>query len=98
MADQSNRTLVCSIVFLDIVEYSKKPVTEHLALKQRFNAIVGIARAGVEKRDRIVLDTGGGAAVTFIGNPEDARYSAIPIGDAMAAQAGLPVRMDNDRG
>src|SRR5687767_1213392 len=93
MADQSNRTLVCSIVFLDIVEYSKKPVTEQLALKQRFNAIVGIALAGVEKRDRIVLDTGDGAAVTFLGDPEDALYSAMAMRDAMVAQAGLPVRM-----
>ena len=90
MADQSNRTLVCSIVFLDIVEYSKKPVTEQLALKQRFNTIVGIALAGVEKRDRIVLDTGDGAAVTFLGDPERALYVGLEVFDNVGE---LPVRM-----
>jgi class 3 adenylate cyclase len=93
MADPSNRTLVCSIVFLDIVEYSKKPVGEQLALKQQFNRIVGHALAEVEPRDRIVLDTGDGAAITFLGDPEDALFAAMAMRDAMAAQAGLPVRM-----
>jgi hypothetical protein len=93
MADNSNRTLVCSIVFLDIVEYSKKPVAEQLALKQRFNSIVGVALADVETRDRIVLDTGDGAAITFLGDPEDALFAAMAMRDAMAAHGALSVRM-----
>lgn len=93
MADNSNRTLVCSIVFLDIVEYSKKPVAEQLALKQRFNSIVGLALADVETRDRIVLDTGDGAAITFLGDPEDALFAAIAMRDAMAAHGALAVRI-----
>src|SRR5262245_8515851 len=92
MADSTNRTLVCSIVFLDIVEYSKKPVAEQLQLKQRFNDIVGRALDGVEKRDRIVLDTGDGAAVTFLGDPEDALFAAMGIRDAVSALGRLHVR------
>lgn len=93
MADSSNRTLVCSIVFLDIVEYSKKTVAEQMQLKQSFNALVGKALEQVEVRDRVVLDTGDGAAVTFLGDPEDALFVAMAIRDAAAAQGVLPVRM-----
>jgi len=72
MADSTNRTLVCSIVFLDIAEYSRKSVAEQLQLKQSFNDIVAKALQTIAARDRIVLDTGDGAAVTFLGDPEDA--------------------------
>ena len=93
MTDGSNRTLVCSIAFLDIVEYSKKPVAEQMALKQAFNALVGKALETIPTRDRVVLDTGDGAAVTFLGDPEDALAVSIGIRDAAQAQAGLRVRM-----
>jgi class 3 adenylate cyclase len=93
MSDSSNRTIVCSIVFLDIVEYSRKPVSEQMALKQAFNGFVGAALNGVAARDRIVLDTGDGAAITFLGDPEDALFAAMSMRDAFAAHGTLPVRM-----
>jgi hypothetical protein len=71
--ESSSRTLVCSVLFLDIVEYSKKPVAEQLQLKQTFNRVLTEALEPVPQRDRIILDTGDGAAVTFMGDPEDAR-------------------------
>src|SRR5204863_792027 len=46
-----------------------------------------------ETRDRVVLDTGDGAAITFLGDPEDALAVSIAIRDAVAAQSGLHVRM-----
>jgi len=92
MTDGSNRTLVCSIAFLDIVEYSKKPVAEQMSLKQSFNALVGKALASIPTRDRVVLDTGDGAAVTFLGDPEDALGVSMTIRDAAAAQS-VRVRM-----
>ena len=93
MTDGSNRTLVCSIAFLDIVEYSKKPVAEQMTLKQSFNALVGKALAPIPTRDRVVLDTGDGAAVTFLGDPEDALAVSMGIRDAALVQSGLHVRM-----
>ena len=93
MTDGSNRTLVCSIAFLDIVEYSKKPVAEQMTLKQAFNAIVGRSLEAIPTRDRVVLDTGDGAAITFLGDPEDALAVSIAIRDAAHAQNGLHVRM-----
>src|SRR5882672_8635343 len=88
--ESSGRTLVCSVLFLDIVEYSKKPVAEQLQIKQAFNAALGRALEEVAPRDRIILDAGNGAAVTFLGDPEDALFGSISMRDA--AQA-LNVRM-----
>jgi len=93
MADSTNRTLVCSILFLDIGEYSRRPVAEQLQLKTSFNDIVTKALGPVPARDRIVLDTGDGAALTFLGDPEDALAVSMEIRDAAAAQQGLALRM-----
>lgn len=87
MPDTSNRTFVCSVLFLDIVEYSKKPVAEQLALKQRFNALLLDAMRHVATADRIVLDTGDGAAVSFLGNPEDCLFAAMALRDGIAAES-----------
>jgi len=86
--DTTGRTLVCSVLFLDIVEYTKKPVSEQLQLKQAFNQELGRALEGVPSRDRIILDTGDGAAVTFMGDPEDALFAAMTMRDMK-----VPVRL-----
>jgi PEGA domain len=88
--ENSGRTLVCSVVFLDIAEYSKKPVAEQLQLKQSFNGVLAGALDQVPVRDRIILDTGDGAAIAFIGDPEDALFAAMSIRDSAGA---LPVRL-----
>jgi class 3 adenylate cyclase len=87
MADFSNRTLICSVLFIDIVEYSRKPVVEQIELKDRFNALISEALRGVAVNDRIILDTGDGAAISFIGDPEDALFVATGLRDTIAAQA-----------
>jgi class 3 adenylate cyclase len=78
------------VLFLDIVEYSKRPVEEQIQLKQAFNRLLTAALDRVAPRDRIILDTGDGAAVTFPGDPEDALFTAISVRDLAGA---LPVRM-----
>lgn len=88
--ESSGRTLVCSVLFLDIVEYSKKPVAEQLELKQAFNKVLAKALEQVPARDRIILDTGDGAAVTFMGDPEDALFASIAVRDNAG---GVPIRL-----
>jgi class 3 adenylate cyclase len=88
--DSPGRTLVCSVLFLDIVEYSKKPVSDQMELKQAFNKALAKALEHVAPRDRIILDTGDGAAVTFMGDPEDALFAAMAVRDA---SGGVPVRL-----
>jgi len=90
VVESSSRTLVCSVLFLDIVEYTKKPVAEQLQLKQAFNRSLSTALEQVPQRDRIILDTGDGAAVTFMGDPEDALFAALTVRN-MGAE--VPVRL-----
>src|SRR6266852_1348934 len=100
--ESSGRTLVCSVLFLDIAEYSKKPVSEQLQLKQEFNRVLTKALEQVPARDRIILDTGDGAAVTFMGDPEDALFASMAVRDdagALAVRLGVnlgPVRLVKD--
>ncbi|HYL90219.1 MAG TPA: PEGA domain-containing protein [Burkholderiales bacterium] len=100
--ESSGRTLVCSVLFLDIVEYSKKPVSDQLQLKQEFNRLLSKALEQVPSRDRIILDTGDGAAVTFMGDPEDALFASMAVRDsagAIAVRLGVnlgPVRLVKD--
>src|SRR5437868_3440376 len=100
--ESSGRTLVCSVLFLDIVEYSKKPVSDQLQLKQEFNRLLSKALEQVPQRDRIILDTGDGAAVTFMGDPEDALFASMAVRDtagALTVRLGVnlgPVRLVKD--
>jgi class 3 adenylate cyclase len=88
--ESAGRTLVCSVLFLDIADYSQKPVAEQLQLKQAFNHALAAALEHVAPRDRIILDTGDGAAITFMGDPEDAFFSSMAMRDLAAT---VPVRM-----
>src|SRR3954454_21057116 len=77
MAEAAARTLVTSVLFLDIVGYSKTSVSEQMSTKQRFNDTLAKALKPIATADRVILDTGDGAAVTFLGNPEDALFSGL---------------------
>lgn len=89
-AEQTSRTLVCSILFIDIAGYSQLGVTEQIKLKQRFNEILAESLADLGARDRVVIDTGDGAAIAFLDDPERALFAAIAIFDNVGE---LPVRM-----
>jgi hypothetical protein len=78
-----NRTFICSVVFLDIVEYSRKPVAEQIFFKERLNTLLTEALASVAPNDRIILDTGDGAALSFLGDPEDALYVGLSLREAL---------------
>jgi len=95
MAEATTRTVVCSVLFLDIVGYSKCTGSEQQKLRQTFNEVLARALEGIPPRDFIVLDTGDGAAIAFLGDPEDALAVAIAIrGSASSLPAQtLPARM-----
>ncbi|HKW37801.1 MAG TPA: adenylate/guanylate cyclase domain-containing protein, partial [Burkholderiales bacterium] len=52
----------------------------------RFNAVLTEAIAGVPTDDRIILDTGDGAAVSFLGDPEDTLFAGMSLRDAVGGQ------------
>ncbi|MDH4191561.1 MAG: hypothetical protein OEW21_15330 [Betaproteobacteria bacterium] len=91
LSDQTNRTFVCSVVFVDLVGYSKRSVSEQLAIKDRFTALLGDALKDISVNDRIVLDTGDGAAMSFLGDPEDALFVGMSLRDFLKpGAAGEP--------
>lgn len=81
MNDKINKTTICSIVFLDIIDYSKKSVSEQIDIKNQFNHLINHSLKDVEQDDRIILDTGDGAAIAHMGSPEDALFVSLSIRD-----------------
>jgi class 3 adenylate cyclase len=81
MADISkmNRTWLCSVVFLDIVEYSSQSVDLQMKWKERFNGYLSSAIKDVPEDERVILDTGDGAAACFLGAPEVAMFAALEL-------------------
>ena len=90
MAEESGRTLVCSVLFIDIVAYSKRAVADQYELKRRFNGMVAGALELLKRRDRVIVDTGDGAAIVFLGDPEDALVVGVVMREHMAK---LPMRI-----
>jgi hypothetical protein len=72
MEERDNKTIICSVLFLDIVEYSQKAVSGQISLKEGFNVFLSDALHEIPTEDRIILDTGDGAAISFLGDIEDA--------------------------
>ena len=83
MEETGNKNILSSVLFLDIVEYSRKSVTEQIALKEGFNAFLSSAIQGVTVDDRIILDTGDGAAINFLGDVADALKVALAMRDKL---------------
>jgi class 3 adenylate cyclase len=81
MADMSkmNRTWLCSVVFLDIVNYSSQSVELQIKWKDRFNGYLSSAIKDVPDDERVILDTGDGAACCFLGAPEVAMFAALEL-------------------
>lgn len=90
MADQATRTLVGSVLFIDIVGYSKKGVADQVKQKRVFNDMLTAALEQVLPRDRVVVDTGDGAAITFLGDPEGALFVGLAVLDKVGE---IPVRL-----
>jgi hypothetical protein len=83
MEELDNKTVMCSVFFLDIVGYSKKSVTGQISLKDRFNSYLSAAIRDVPITDRIILDTGDGAAINFLGDIEDALKAALSLRESL---------------
>jgi class 3 adenylate cyclase len=85
MLERAGRTTICSILFLDIARYSEAVDARQLAMKDRLNAAIAAAVAGIAEPERVILDTGDGAAICFLGDPEDALFAATAINEALRA-------------
>jgi len=94
LSERVNRTWLCSVVFMDIVGYSKNSLAHQLALKERFNAVVNKAvNEHMSAPDLITLDTGDGAALCYLGDPENVLFCALDLMHLFRADSELGVRI-----
>lgn len=81
--EERGSTIICSVLFLDIVGYSKLPGLEQITLKNNFNNMLSAAIHDVPSDDIIILDTGDGAALNFLADVEAALRVALRLRDAL---------------
>src|SRR5580698_3328546 len=96
--NKMDRTWLCSVLFMDIAKYSSQSVELQMKWKQRFNGYLAEAIQDVPESERVILDTGDGAAVCFLGAPEAAMFAALQlcrsfILDEQKQRLGLRVRL-----
>jgi len=85
--EKQHRTWLCSVVFTDIVRYTQQPVERQLDLKGQLEGYIAHAVARVAPDNRIIVDTGDGAALCFLGDPEEALIASLGLRDVLR-QAG----------
>jgi serine/threonine protein kinase len=86
--DSLNKNVMGTIMFLDLVAYSTRSVEQQVAIKTLFNELITKALAGISVSSRIMLDTGDGAAICFLGDPEEVLQTALLLRDLMLQKYG----------
>ncbi len=91
----ARKNLLGTIMFMDLIGYSVRSVDDQVALKKLFNELIGKAVRGIDESSRIAIDTGDGAAICFLGDPEEALHSAMLLRDLLGQRYGshLSVRI-----
>jgi hypothetical protein len=98
MNDKMNKTLISSIVVLDVIDYLKKSVAEQAQLKQLLMQLIQHAVLDIPQSDRVIMESSSGAAIAC-GGPledalEDALFISITIRDEILkhnSQSTLPI-------
>ncbi|TFZ03201.1 adenylate/guanylate cyclase domain-containing protein [Ramlibacter rhizophilus] len=75
----NRRDLLCTILFVDLVGYTMLPVDGQVAAKHAMNRLVARAIHGVPRRNRLAIDTGDGAAICFIADPQQTLEAAVVL-------------------
>src|SRR6266513_2153195 len=98
MADEhkAKRLEIAHVLFMDIVDYSKRLTDEQTEALQELNQIVRNTEAvrDAEAAGQLtILLTGDGMALVFTGSVEEPVECALEISNGLRAQPSLPVRM-----
>jgi class 3 adenylate cyclase len=87
MKQQQDRTWLCSVVRTAIVGYAQLPVAQQVAIKARLGALSHAAAANVRDDERLVVDTGDGVVLCFLGDPEDALQAALSLQERLRGES-----------
>ena len=81
MNDKMNKTSICSIVALDIIDYSKKIESEQAEIKNQLDGLINLAVINISQTDCVIIDTGQGAVIACSGPLENALFISLTIRD-----------------
>jgi hypothetical protein len=84
-AAASTRSTSATVVFFDVVGYTKQSVSKQIEIKKQFNQLVSECLKAHGTGEHIILDTGDGAAIGFLQYPEEALEVAIMFRKAAMA-------------
>lgn len=79
MNDTLDKTSICSVVALDIIDFSKKSVDEQVEIKNQLNSLINQAVIDIPQSDRVIVDKPNGAAIACNGALEDALEDVLFI-------------------
>ncbi|MEO8331022.1 MAG: adenylate/guanylate cyclase domain-containing protein [Gallionella sp.] len=82
---QVSRTTIATVLFFDVVGYTKLPVNKQIEVKKQFNRLVSVCLKKLGNGERIILDTGDGAAIGFMQHPDEALKVAMQFRNAVIA-------------
>ena len=84
-----NSSIVASVVFLKIQDFSRRPASEQARVRAQLEAVVAVVTAELAPRDRIVVEASDGAAIVVLADP----LAALRLAERAltAAAAGLPL-------
>ena len=75
--DKLNKTAICSVLALEIIDFAKKTQDEQIKMKNLFSQLISHAVIDIPKADCAVVDTVHGAAIVCSGPLEDALEDAL---------------------
>lgn len=91
----TGRNLLACVAFLDLVAWSALSVDEQVGIKRQLNELLVSVLQGVPRDRYLAMCTGDGAALCFLGDPEEALDCMLLLRDLMSQRpgGGLPVRI-----
>jgi hypothetical protein len=89
VAIATTRSTSGTVLFFDVVEYTKQSVIKQIEIKRQFNQIVSGCLKTRGVGEHIILDTGDGAAIGFLQHPEDALEVALNFRQIVTANQHL---------
>ena len=79
------RSTSATVLFFDVVGYTKRTVNKQIEIKKQFNQLVTDCLSAQGSGEPIILDTGDGAAIGFLQHPEDALEVAMQFRKTVTA-------------
>lgn len=75
-----------SVVRVAVAGYGGLPGAQQAAIRARLEALSSAVTADVLEEERVVVDTDDGAALCFLGSPEDALFAALGLRERLRGE------------